>query len=326
MHRSLLVALILGVCVATPAHGQFGGVDPLELSVSPAYPKPYQTASVRPSSTLIDLSASDVVISVNGSVVSRGSGSVPTNVTVGGPGSVTTVRVSATIEGQTYSKELRIRPADVALIVEPSTTSHPFYLGGVGVASEGQLRLVAIPDLRSAAGTRINPASLVYTWRLGDRILEAQSGIGKSYLTATAPVRYRDTLVTLTVATQDSSVVAQSQALIAPIDPLVRIYRNDPLLGPLFDTALSGSMMMTGDEQTFRAVPYHFTGGTTITWLVNSAESGSDDDITLRATGSGGGTANLVAKVRQATTFALSEAKLQVKFGNERGGLGIFGL
>lgn len=323
--RILLIALV-AFLLPQPLSAQFGGVEPLEISITPSYPRPYQTVSVRPSSTLIDLASASVTVSANGSVVSKGSGGAPVNVTVGAPGSLTTVRVSVESGGQTYSKELRIRPAEVSLIVEPQTTSHPFYQGGTGVASEGLLRLVALPDLRTSAGTRIDPATLVYSWKLGDQVLQEQSGIGKSYLSATAPVRYRDTLVTLTVSTPDSAQVAQAQALVAPIDPLVRVYRNDPLLGPLFDMALSGAVVMDDDEQTFRAVPYYFTGGAAITWLVNSSESGGDKDITLRATGSGGGTANLVARVKQAATFALAESKLQVKFGEERGGLGIFGL
>lgn len=322
---ALLIALSILV-LPLGAHAQIVGVEPIEISITPQHPRPYQTVTVRPSSTVIDLSSSQVVISANGTVVSRGSGATPANVTMGGAGTATTIRVTASVGGQTYTKELRIRPSEVALIVEPQTTSHPFYAGGTGVASEGQLRLIAIADLRSTAGARIDPSTLVYTWRLGDRVLTAQSGIGKSTLTATAPVRYRDTVVTLTAATQDGSVVAQAQTLIAPIDPIVRVYRNDPLLGPWFDASLSGTYVMTGDEQTFRAVPYHFAGGSQITWLVNSAESGSDNDITLRSTGSGGGTANLIARVKQAATFALAETRLSVRFGEERGGLGIFGL
>ena len=248
------------------------------------------------------------------------------NVSVGGPGSLTTIRVTAVVEGTTYSRELRVRPSEVSLIVEPLTSSHPFYLGGTGVASEGTLRLIAVPDLRNSAGTRIDPDTLVYTWRLGDRILTEHSGIGKSYLSATAPVRYRDTQVSVIVTTPDSSSVGRAEVLVSPIDPIVRVYRNDPLLGPLFGTALTGTAALAGDEQTFRAVPYHFAGTPAVTWLVNGAESGGDDDITLRATGSGGGVASLVARVRQAATFAFAESRLQVTFGNERGGLGIFGL
>ncbi|HYF28973.1 MAG TPA: hypothetical protein VEA36_01245 [Candidatus Paceibacterota bacterium] len=321
--RVLLVAVGAFLLPLT-MHAQFAGVEPLEISITPEYPRPYQTVSVRPSSTLIDLAAASVTVSANGTVVGQGSGSAPVNVALGGPGSLTTIRVSATVEGKTYTRELRVRPAEVSLIVEPQTSRHPFYAGGTGVASEGQLRLVAISDLRSSAGTRLDPATLVYTWRLGDRILEAQSGIGKYYMSASAPVRYRDTVVSVTVTTQDSAIVSRAEVLVAPIDPLVRIYRNDPLLGPLFDTALSGTVTMD-DEETFRAVPYHFAGGSGITWLVNGAENGSDRDITLRATGTGGGSASLIARVKQAATFALAEARLGVKFGEERA-LGIFGL
>lgn len=321
---ALLITLVL--ILPQSALAQIVGVEPLEISITPTHPRPYQTVSVRPSSTLINLSASEVTVSANGTVVSRGSGGAPVNVVMGGPGSATTIRVTAVEGGQTYTRELRIRPAEVSLILEPQTSSHPFYEGGTGVASEGQLRLIAVPDLRNSGGARIDPATLVYTWRLGDRVLESFSGIGKSYLSATAPVRYRDTTVSVTVATQDGSVVAQAQALVSPIDPIVRIYRHDPLLGPLFNTALTGGYTMTGDEQTFKAVPYHFASGGQITWLVNGAESGSDDDITLRATGNGGGTANLIARVKQAATFALAESKLAIRFGESGGGLGIFGL
>lgn len=326
MGKKFLLIALVALMMPLVSQAQFGGVDPLEIMLTPEYPRPYQTVSVRPASTLIDLTASEVVVSSNGTVVSRGSGSAPVNVTIGGPGSVTTIRVSATTGGQTYTKELRIRPADVSLIVEPLTSSHPFYMGGTGVASEGLLRLIAFPDFRNTNGIRVDPATLVYTWRLGDQVLQEQSGIGKSYLSATAPVRYRDTIVTVTVATADSAIVAQAQAVVAPIDPIVRIYRSDPLLGPLFNQALTGTAALTGDEETFRAVPYHFAGAPAITWLVNGAESGGANDITLRATGNGGGSAGLIAKVKQAATFALAEARLQVKFGAESGGLGIFGL
>ncbi|MES2994496.1 MAG: hypothetical protein V4681_00445 [Patescibacteria group bacterium] len=325
MSRLFFPLALIALLVPSALHAQFGGVEPLTVTISPEYPKPYQTIVVTPSSTLVDLSSSAVTVSANGTVVSRGSGTAPTNVTVGGPGSVTTITVSVTAEGRTYNKTLSVRPADVSLVIEPVTTTHPFYQGGAGVASEGLLRIIALPDLRSSAGTRLPASSLVYTWRLGDRVLQAESGIGKSYLSATAPVRFRDTRVTLTVTSADSAIVAQTSAVVSPIDPLVRIYRNDPLLGPLFDTALSGAITMGGDEQTFRAVPYYFPNGSALTWLVNNAESGSDKDVTLRATGSGGGVANLIARVKQAATFATAEQRLQVKFGEERG-LGIFGL
>jgi len=165
----------------------------------------------------------------------------------------------------------------------------------------------------------------VYTWKLGDQVLQAQSGIGKSSLTATAPVRYRDTAITLTVASVDSAYVAQATTVVAPIDPLVRIYRNDPLLGPLFENALAGTFLMDREEETYRAVPYFFASLPAITWSVNGAASGGEKDITLRSTGSGSGSANLTASAKQPTTFQSADSRLNITFGKE-GGLGLFGL
>jgi len=217
-----------------------------------------------------------------------------------------------------------IRPADVALITEPISTTHPFYEGGSLVASEGRVRLVAVPDLRTSGGGAISPANLVYTWRNGEQILQGASGIGKSVLTANAPVRYRDARITVTVSTQDQSIVAEASTVISPVDPVMRAYRNDPLLGPRFETALPANLTLAGAEETFRAVPYYFSEAPPITWQVNGTPSDTDKDITVRATGAGEGTAVLTASSNLANSLQSAETALRVKFGEE-GGLGIFG-
>jgi len=305
------------------AHAQLGNVDPLTITISPQYPKPYQIVTVTPDSSYIDLSSSQVTISVNGAVVERGSGTQGASVAVGGPGKATTITVTASANGQTYTKSLTIHPADVALLVEPQSTTHPFYEGAPLIASEGRVRVVALPDLRTSSGDPIPPSSLVYTWKNGDQILQDQSGIGKSVLTAVAPVRYRDTTLSLTVATQNSSVVAYAQTAIAPTDPFVRMYENDPLLGPRFENALSNSVALTDSEKTYRAVPYFFASIPSISWQVNGAPSQSGQDITVRPTGSGKGTALL--GVSASASGQLANTSLSVQFGVSQS-TGIFGL
>lgn len=324
MFRAFLsVLFLIALTGAVPAHAQTG-VAPISISISPQYPRPYQTISITPRSTLVNLAASTVTVSVNGSVVEQGTGVVTAYTRVGGPGERTAIRVSVTSNGQTYTAETAVRPADVSLVVEPISTTHPFYKGGSLVASEGRVRLIAIPDIRTGSGA-VAAENLVYTWRLGNQILQSASGIGRSSLTATAPVRYRDANVSVTVSTQDSSVVAQASAVVAPADPIVRIYRNDPLLGPLFDRAFSGTFSMMGDEDSFRMVPFFFASRPALSWTVNAVPSGGDDDITVRATGSGRGSAILSASAKNDATFQSADTTLSVRFGEERG-LGIFGL
>lgn len=324
MFRALALSTIL---LATPffAHAQVGGLEALELTLTPAHPRPYQDVTVSVRSSAIDLSASTVVVRVNGTVTEESSGALNSPVRVGGPGERTVISVSATTGGQTYTREVVVRPADVALVSEARTTVPPFYLGGALPASEGRIRLVAVPDVRTAPNNAVSAQSLVYTWRLNNRILTESSGIGKSVLSATAPVRYRDATVSLTVATQDQSIVAEAKTVISPVDPIVRVYRADPLLGPLFETALSGTYALMGDEETFRAVPYFFADTPALSWTLNGATSGSARDLTVRTTARSAGSAQVTIAARHKDTFQNASAAFRVRFG-EAGFLGIFGL
>lgn len=326
MKRAVLLMILLGLS-AFPVHAQeLPGSDPLTLSVSPQYPRPYQSVSVAPRSTLIDLSASTVRITANGTQVYEGSGTQAATIRAGGLGERTTVVVTVTDpSGKVYTETWVLRPAEVSLILEPVSTAHPFYQGGGLVASEGRVRLVAIADLRSSAGTRLPAASLIYTWKLGNRILTDSSGIGRSTLIATAPVRYRNADITVTVTSPDNSLVGEARTVVSATDPIARIYRNDPLLGPNFDNALSNRFSMPDTEATFRAVGYFFSVPPAFSWTVNGSANGSDKDLTVRATGNGQGTARLGVTALETASRRNADATVTVDFG-ARTGFGFFGL
>lgn len=322
---SLLVLLfVVGVSAAYVAHAQISSTNPLDLELNPPYPSPYQIVTVTPSSSMIDLSASTVTFKVNGKIVQQGSGGSAASIAIGGPGSVTTVTVTAVNNGNTYTQSLTIRPADVALVVEPVSTTHPFYEGASLVGSDGNVRIIAMPDLRTSSGAQISPANLVYTWKNGDQVLQSNSGIGKSVLTASAPIRYRDTVVTVTVSSQDSSVVGQASVRISAGDPVIRVYENDPLLGPRYETALSNTTTLADSEATYRAVPYYFTSFPSLTWQVNGTPSQTGQDITVRPSGNGKGTAVLGVSASSGTLGQAASANLSVTFGQQSSGL--FGL
>lgn len=327
MRIALLTLALLCVLVAPPARAQeLPGTDPLSLVITPQYPRPYQSFTVAPRSTLLDLSASTVRISVNGIRVYEGSGTQGVTARAGGLGERTVVTLSVTDPaGRTYTKEQVLRPAEVSLVVEPVSTAHPFYQGGPLVASEGAVRLVALADLRTAPGTRLPASGLVYTWRLGDRILTDASGIGRSTLSATAPVRYRNADVTVTVTSPDSALVGEARTVISAVDPIARIYRNDPLLGPNFDLALTDRFAMTDTEATFRAVGYFFAVPPALSWTVNGNANGTDRDLTVRATGSGQGSARLGVTALETATRRNAETAVTVDFGADDG-FGFFGL
>jgi hypothetical protein len=328
--RSLVligITLLVGASALIPtAHAQqLPGIEDISIAINPIYPRPYQSFVITPSSTTVDLISSTVTISVNGKTVVSGTGGVTGTAATGASGTKTTVLVTVVNNGHTYKKQMVIIPADVALVVDPLAATHPFYMGGGLVASEGRLRLIAIPEFHTGTGALISSDKLVYTWRLGQQILQSSSGIGRSTLLATAPVRYRDAPITVTVTTQDSSIVAEASTQVSPVDPIVRLYENDPLMGPLFDRALTGTLVMQGTEETLRMVPYYFSSAPTLSWTVNRTASGATQDITVRSGGSGTGTASVGATATLSGAFQSAETSLMVNFGQKKG-LGIFGL
>ncbi|HRH55380.1 MAG TPA: hypothetical protein PK609_00765 [Candidatus Paceibacterota bacterium] len=325
IRSALLILILLGMSGVAQAQA-LPGSDPITLVVSPQYPRPYQSFTVAPRSSLIDLSGSTVRVSANGTRVYEGSGTQATTIRAGGLGERTTVVVTVIdAAGRTYTKELVIRPAEVSLVQEAVSTVHPFYRGGGLVASEGQVRLVALADMRTAAGARTQPQNLVYTWKLGSRVLTDYSGIGKSTLLATAPVRYRNAEITVTVTSQDQSLVGEARTVISAVDPVARVYQNDPLLGPNFDVALANRFTMPDTEATFRAVGYFFSVPPVFSWTVNNATASADRDITVRATGSGAGTAQLALTATEPETRRSADARVSVDFGSVTG-FGFFGL
>lgn len=318
MFRLLALSLFFFSTSIGLAHAQFSSADPLSLTLFPEYPKPYQTITVTPSSTLIDLSAAMMKIAVNGKVVSTFSGTTGTAVAVGGPGEKTTISLTATVGGKTYKKTLVVSTGDVALVTEPLSTAHPLYRGSLLVAPQGRVRVIALADLRSSSGVRLNPSTLVYTWRLGNQVLTTDSGIGKSVLTAVAPQRYRDALISVTVTSSNGAIVAKESTLLQPTDPLVRIYRTDPLLGTDFTHALTGTYSLTGSEESFRAVPYFFGAPPSLAWTVSGQGSGTADEVTVRTSGAGVGSASLSLSARLLETRLSVTNTLSLSFGNKK--------
>lgn len=328
--RFLVLVALIAVSTSAPAplfaQGIPVSVEPLTLRVAPLYPKPYDPVTLTVESTLLDLAASDITFTKDGTVVGEGSRSIKT--TVGAPGTKTIFRVSVVSAEGTYTKDFVIAPADVALILEPVSTAHPLYDGARLVAPESRVRLIALPDLRSNPTTKLDPSTLSYTWRLGDRILEAESGIGKNVLTATSPTRFRDADITVTVTSRDKSIVAEARRSVTPAEPSVRIYRSDPLRGIEFSSALTGSFSMQNPEEGLYMVPFFFGGTPTLSWTLNGSTAGADAGLTLRTSDRSVGTAALRAIVRgggNGTLPEIAEQGLTVRFGDVRG-TGIFGI
>ncbi len=317
--RSMRYALLVGLVILAPLFAfaqNMTSTDPFTLSVTPLYPAPNSLVTISALSASIDLANATMDVSANGTSIYKGS--VRTiDVPVGGAGVLTSVRVVITSNGVSASQTVSVRPEDVVLISEPLATAPVLYPGKALEPLGGSVRIVAMAGFKDGSGTMLDSAQLSYAWTVDNSMQANMSGIGKSAIVVATPLQYRNRSVSVVVQSQNGSFVSGASLSLAPHDPIVRIYENDPLLGIRFDRALASSYSIADAESSLYAALYSFptgVGAPVINWYLNGASAQTGTMITLRPTGSGKGSASLslVAAIGDAVRATQS---LQISFG-----------
>jgi hypothetical protein len=296
--------------------GSLGSTDPFTVSVNPQYPAPYSQATLSFLSTSLDLANATMTVSVNGATTYQGS-IQPVSVTLGRAGSVTSVNVVVTSAGTPYTQSLVIQPEDVSLIAEPIASVPVLYPGKPFVPLEGSTRVVAIANMADAAGKKLDPATLSYTWTVDDTQIADSSGIGKDAVIVASPLQYRERSVSVVVKSQQGNLVGGDTLSLAPEQPSVHLYANDPLLGILFDHALTDTYAISGTEASLYAAPFSFplvNGAPTLEWFLDGSTAQTGSLITLRPAGSGQGSASLSLTASSGSSVEAT-ADLPISFG-----------
>ena len=294
----------------------FGSTNPFTISVSPQYPRPHEQLVLTFTSGAIDLTNATVAVVVNNTQVYKGNAQ-PLPVVLGATGTLTTIKVTATSNGKDYLQTLSVRPQDVVLVAEPVSSAPVLYAGKPLVPLGGSVRVVAVADLKTVDGKTIVPSALAYEWAVDETKIASASGIGKDTIVVASPLQYRERSVAVTVRSQDESVGSGASLSLSPQEPTVRIYRNDSLLGIMYDHALASSYTISTPEASFFGAPYSFpaaTGAPLLQWFLNGSAAQTGSSITLRPTGTGKGSASL-SVTASAGDSSTATANVSLSFG-----------
>lgn len=296
------------------------------MSMDPQTPPPYSQATVNFTSTAMNLQNAELSLTQNGKNIYKGPVQ-PVSITVGAAGSLTSLKATIKSGGASDTETLALRPESVDLVLEPLSTVPPLYSGKALPAIDGSVRAVAVANFVNATGKALDPSTLSYTWTIGGALYAAGSGIGKSVVIVKSPLQYRAADVSVTVQTQDGAYVGAASTDISVQSPALRLYRNDPLLGIIFDQTLPDTYTISGAESTLYAAPFSFpltSGAPTIEWFLNNQSVQSGNSITLRPGGSGTGSAALSLTASDGDS-ATAVASLSLTFGQAASG-NLFGL
>src|SRR3989344_1794163 len=180
-----LATLLFGLAPAQAQEIQIQQVglpgEQLAINLSPSVPGPNETVTAKAESFSTDLNRATLSWYVNGKLVAQGLGEKEIEFTTGDIGKTTTVTLSASLSsGQQIQKTLSLVPADVDLILEARSYTHPFYKGRSLPPPNAPITLVAVPHFKSTGGQRLSDRNLIYTWRDGVTVLGNLSGTGRN--------------------------------------------------------------------------------------------------------------------------------------------------
>lgn len=316
---SFVLVLIIPFTVSAqsiqPQGTRLGSVSPFTISVSPQYPKPFGQMTLSFLSDTLNMANANLKIYVNSKQIYKGSVK-PIQVSIGSTGKPILILATIHSNGLLYKKSILVQPEDVSIILEPQSLVPPLYKGGAITPLEGNVRIVAMANLRKTNGTKLNPKTLSYSWTVDGVRIENSSGIGRDAILVASPLQYRNRSVSVTVQSQDGTLIGGDSSVFYANKPIVRIYKKDPLLGIRFNQAISRTFTVGNTESSLYAVPFYMPLITTpvIEWFLNGSKAQKGNTITLRPTKTSKGFASL-SLTSSTATYVSTSVNLELNFG-----------
>lgn len=326
-HSLIFVLLVLIVLIAPikMAWSQLPGIEIVELTITPEQPGPNQTVVAKLSSFATRLETAEITWVLNGKTISSGQGEKTISFKTGPLGSKTSLQITGiTSEGYPISKSLTLFPASVDILVESETFTPPFYRGRAYFSYQGDARVIAVPSFTDENGQQMASKSLIFTWRVGDKIMQNYSGVGKNVFYYKGGTIIRPDSISVDVSTLNQKMVAKTKIEITPTEPKVVLYEEDPEYGTLYNKALEKPITLNKEEIKISAIPYFFStdkaNGKNLkyNWSLNGESAGKDVDfIILKKPSDSSGHAILNLQLSNTKDiFQFSESSLNITFGN----------
>jgi hypothetical protein len=146
----------------------------------------------------------------------------------------------------------------VDLVLEPMSYTAPFYKGKPSFASQGTVKIVAIPNA-IISGQKVSSQNLIFKWTKDDIVMGDLSGKGKNSITIYGQIPVRDIDISVEVLSSLGEILAENNAFISVGNPKIVFYENSPLLGKLFNKALTNNYFLGDKEEVLiTAEPYFF--------------------------------------------------------------------
>ncbi|MEA2112714.1 MAG: hypothetical protein U9P50_01950 [Patescibacteria group bacterium] len=311
----LFLAIPLSANFSNPA---YSGND-LELKLDPEYPLANQTVSAQVELYGLDIKRYEIIWSMDGVVKERGVGQKEFffQTKNWGENVLLTVQIKTTNNGL-IEKSIYVTPTEVDLLWETDTYTPPFYKGKAMNSSNAIINVVAIPNFVNKNGQKIDSEKLIYNWKEDSKVKGKQSGYGKNIFSLEGPQTNRTKKVTVEVESLDGKLKAKKIIFLKTRSLEIVFYKQDPLLGTLYNKALEDKYNLNNEEIKIKASPFFFSLRNEVEykWTMNNQIIDNyTDEIIFRKPNKQTGLTNIKLKIQNMDSILqFTDSNFLIKF------------
>jgi hypothetical protein len=259
----------------TSSAGVPGIEEQLSVDIVPEIPQPGKDVTITVQTFGVDTNTNFYTWTIDGKEVLKGFGEFRLTFKVGRAGQLSNVKVKIDPSvGMTIERSFSFNPVDVDFLWQANTYTPPFYKGKALYTPEATITLVSLPNM-VIQNRRINPADIIYNWKVNYDLKFPSSGFGRNSFTYKGPIINRDdTIQTEVYAASNRNVRGRNSLVLNRVSPQVLFYEDHPTLGILFNKNIEGDVVLSSKEFKLTAYPFHFSTpdrsmNTTFNWFLN---------------------------------------------------------
>lgn len=327
-HKVIFLSLILLIVAPFFVAAQI--VQELEsalvLSINPTYPGPNEEITASVESYSFDLNNTTISWFIDGILEQQTVGGTTFIFNSGKLGTSVDVDVVASTNDTTLgTKQITIHPTDADILWQGNTSAHPLYKGRHIPSTGSTINVEVIPHFFTQLKSELRADELSYQWRIDGKALPHASGRGKNTITISQTKPIKSILTEVEIRSEDSQLVMKKSVSIPVQQSELFIYENHPLLGQLFNNAISKSYTLTSQETKFIAYPFFMSidnrnaEEVTYAWSLNGKPITLGEDkssITVGQSGEEDGSAKISVSTRNSEKiFQEGASNFIIKFG-----------
>lgn len=225
------------------------------VNMVPENPAPYEDVNIALNSYAYNLDSVLITWFANGKKVLSGIGRKSFIVKAPAAGlEITIVAVISLPDGEVETRMI-IRPSVMVLLFQAiDSYVPPFYRGKALPSADSEVKVVAMPEVKTASGL-VDSKNMTYAWKRDYTNDQEGSGYGKNFFIYTNDYLENSNNISVTASTVDQQYSGQASIDIETTQPKILFYKNDNMLGTIWERVLTNPHKIQGAE-IVEAIPY----------------------------------------------------------------------